>query len=134
MGRAERAAELGRPGLWGGHGRGEDAQVWVSLGVWGLPCLAQKVAACPKSCAMGPLSLDDSEGTTVFLPGPGIARGSQSSQALLPLSCIPHPSVQMKWPRMTPRRSPWQLEESPGRTEPSRGGGPEARDTVGGQQ
>ena len=91
------SAELRGPRL-GGTRRGEDAQVWVSLGVWGLPCLAQKAAARPKSCAMGPLGLDDGEGTPVLLSGPGLATGPPSSQALLPLSRTPHSSVQMKWP------------------------------------
>ena len=46
----------GAPG-WGGHGGGKDAQVWVSLGIRGLPCLAQKATVHPKSCAMGTLAL-----------------------------------------------------------------------------
>lgn len=43
--------------MGGGHGGGKDAQVWVSLGIRGLPCLAQKATVHPKSCAMGTLAL-----------------------------------------------------------------------------
>lgn len=125
----------GAPG-WGGHGRGEDAQVWVSLGVRGLPCLAQKATVRPKSCAMGPSALMLVRGPLYSsLAWARLLEGLSEFISPLPLSCIPHPSVQTKWPRMTPCRSPWQLEESPGRrTEPSQGSGPEAWDSVAGGQ
>ena len=84
----------------------------------------------------GPLGLDVGEGPLYSsLAWARLLEGLSEFISPLPLSCIPHPSVQTKWPRITPRRSPWQLEESLGRrTEPSQGAGPEAWDSVAGGQ